>query len=231
MSRKEFWTGISVGAGIGVAAVLIPQLWGKSRHARVVRLEKSIQIGSSVEEVFHAWSDFDHLPRVSEQICSIRNYGNRSHWRVNIGGRDIEWDAITEQYIPNQSIGWKSVSGPKHTGRITFSPLKNDTLVHVTMNYAPPSRILRPFVAAVDDQLEDVIEKVLRDFKASIESRSRSGLESASLRYQSNLSGPGTQVRERARTGTFDSEPQKVEPRFGGTVNPVDYTSPPDAKR
>jgi uncharacterized membrane protein len=230
MAPRGFWTGISVGAGIGAAAVLLPQLVGNRSRNRVVRLEKSIQIGRPVEEVFQAWSDFDHLPRVTNQICSIRNYGNRSHWRVNIAGRVVEWDAITEQHIPNQAIGWKSVNGPKHTGRITFSPLKNDTLVLITMNYAPPSRLLRPLLAAKEGQFEGVIEKVLRDFKAALEGR-REFESPRGVQTGSSSIGPGTQMTDTPRTGTFGDEPRTIEPRFGGTVTPVDYTAPPDAKR
>lgn len=232
MSRnRNFWTGIGVGAGIGAAAVLLPQLLGRSAASRVVRLEKSIQVGRPVEETFNAWVDFDRLPRVSDQICSIRHFGKRSHWMVNIAGRTVEWDALTEQYIPNQSIGWKSVNGPKHTGRITFAPVGNDTLVHVTMNYAPPSRILRPLVASASGQLEGVIEKVLRDFKASVERRAAASSGNQSVRTGITPPGPGTRMTDLPRTGTFGDDTKASDSRFGGTGASIDYSSPPDAKR
>jgi hypothetical protein len=148
---------------------------------------------------------------------------------VNVGGKTIEWHAITEQFIHNQAIGWKSVSGPKHTGRVSFSPIDDNTLVHVAMNYAPPARLLRPFLSSMTGHMEGLIEKVLRDFKASVETRAR-GTE-GSVRTGVMHPGPGARLDEIPRTGTFGAEPTKVEPRFGGTVNPVDYTTPPDAKR
>ncbi len=173
--RKRFWAGFGVGAAFGAVTVLLPQLVGRAGASRIVRLEKNVQIGRPVEDVFSAWADWEKLPRLSGHIADIRNYGNRSHWRVNVGGQVFEWDAITEQFITNQAIGWKSVSGPKHTGRVTFSPIGDDTIVHVTMNYAPPSRFLRPVVATMSGHMEGVIEKVLREFKASVESRPRRG--------------------------------------------------------
>ncbi len=213
---------------MGAVAVLLPQLLGRAGASRIIRLEKSVQIGRSVEEVFNAWSDWDRLPRVSENIADIRNYGDRSHWRVNVGGRFIEWDAVTEQYIENQAIGWKSINGPKHTGRITFSPLGDDTLVHVSMNYAPPSRILRPFLAPMTGHMEGLIEKVLRDFKASVESRPR-GVQ-GSTRTGTKYPGPGTQVSEASRTGTYGDDPIIDKTRFG-VPSSAQHTAPPDAKR
>ena len=102
-----------------------------------------------------------------------------------MGPANLEWDARIEQLIPNEAIGWKSVNGPKHTGRITFSPIGNDTLVQVTMNYAPPLRLFLPFVAPMTGRIEGVIERVLRDFKASAEGR---GFGSAT--YAVTESGP-----------------------------------------
>ena len=223
--RGSFLAGLGVGAGIGAAAVLLPQLVGRGGSSRIVRLEKSIQIGRPVGDVFSAWVDWDRLPRVSENVASIRTDGERTHWRVNIGGKTIEWYAITEQFIPNQAIGWKSVSGPKHTGRITFSPIGDNTIVHVTMNYAPPMRFLRPLLSPMAGHMEGLIEKVLRDFKASVEGRVAGA--QGSIRTGVTQPGPGSYRTDLPRTGTLGTS---VEQRFGGTTNPVDYR-PPEAKR
>jgi uncharacterized membrane protein len=188
----------------------------------VLRLEKSIQIGRPVDEVFNAWTDWDRLPRVSENVSQIIQRGDQSRWSVNVGGQTIEWTAITEQFIPNQAIGWKSIEGPKHTGRITFSPLRDDTLVHIAMNYAPPVRVLRPLMAPMTGHMEGVIEKVLRDFKASVESRPRG------LRTGVKQPGPGSQVTTFQRTGTYGDELH--ESRLGGISNPMN-AGPSDVKR
>ncbi|HWR16356.1 MAG TPA: SRPBCC family protein [Terriglobales bacterium] len=230
MSRNQnFWTGFGVGAAAGAVAILLPQILGRAGASRIIRLEKSVQIGRPVEEVFEAWTDWDRLPRVSDHIANIRNFGNRSHWRVNLGGRIVEWHALTEQFIQNQAIGWKSINGPKHTGRITFSPLGDNTIVHVTMNYAPPSRVMRPFMSSMTGHMEGLIEKVLRQFKASVESRP-AGVQNA-VRTGISQPGPGTSMTDLPRTGTFGDEPQKIESRFGGSVHPAGYPNSPDVKR
>jgi uncharacterized membrane protein len=215
MPRKtKFWRAFAMGAAAGTGAMLIPQLIGRGRKSRIIRLEKSIQVGRPVEEVYAAWTDWERLPRATENIAEVRNEGDRTHWRVQIEGQQIEWDAIIEQRIPNQAIGWKSVSGPKHTGRVIFSPVGDDTLVLITMNYVPPLRALRPLLSPFTGEMEGMIEKVLREFKASVESRPK-GAQGVT-RSGSEKIGPGTVMTDFPKTGTFGEEP-----RFG--TDPVGY--------
>ncbi len=235
---RRFWrgfaTGAASGAGAAIGTMLLMNIVRGKR--RIVRLEKSIQIGRPVEEVFRYWRDLEHLPQISECIRDVRSHGNRSHWVVSVDGRTMEWDAEIEQIIPHQSIGWKSVNGPKHTGRISFSRIGNDTLVLITMNYAPPARVLRPFVANMSELLEAYIEQVLRDFKASLEGKGQEG-RSPAVRSSSEQVGPGTNMTQTdvsRATGTYGSAAAPADTavdRFGNRANPVEYTAPPDAKR
>jgi uncharacterized membrane protein len=96
---------------------------------------------------------------------------NHSHWKFEVDGRQLEWDIEIEQFIPNQAIGWKSIHGPKHTGRIAFSPLGKNTILHMTVNYAPSLLFRLPFVQPMSGRIERSIEQVLRDFKAALEGK------------------------------------------------------------
>lgn len=224
----RYWRGFALGALAGAAggagALLFTNLRGRAGKSRIIRLEKSVQVGRPVAEVFNAWEKLELLPQLSDLIEEIRREGNWSHWKVTVNGRTIEWDAETEQLIPNQSIGWKSIRGPKHTGRINFSQLGNDTLVHITMNYAPPVRLLRPLLAPMAGDFEGYIESVLRDFKRAVESGEAS--KAGPRAY------PGGTTTERARaTGTFGpTQSEIVRTEHSGSTGP-DYTAPPEAKR
>lgn len=171
-SRGNYWGGFAAGAAIGtgaaVAAVLIANLTG-SRNSRIVRLEDSVQIGRHVEDVFREWLDLESLPDYMEYVNRIRKYGNISDWDVTVDGKDFRWKAETVQVVPNESIGWKSLTGPKHTGRITFAPIGEDTLVHVTMNYVPTNSLLSRFISPFADHIEGYINQSLREFKAALE--------------------------------------------------------------
>jgi uncharacterized membrane protein len=108
-----------------------------------------------------------------KEIRNVRVKDGGSEWNAEINGKEVRWSAETTQLIPNEAIGWKSISGPKHTGRINFSPIGNDTLVHLTINYAPPAGLAGLFASPFEETLESHINKALRDFKAAIESRER----------------------------------------------------------
>jgi uncharacterized membrane protein len=232
MRRKRrvgtgFRLGAAIGIGAGVAVLLIPELIGRARRSHIVRLQKSIQIGAPVNEVFDRWLNVQNLPRVSNDVLEVQHHGAMTHWKVGMGAANLEWDARIEQLIPNEAIGWKSLNGPKHTGRITFAPIGNDTLVQLTMNYAPPLRLFLPFVAPMSGRIEGVIERVLRDFKAAAEGRGP-----GRQRKPSEAVGPGTSTSQRniARaTGTGDATSGTVD-RFGKRTNPVEYRRPPEAK-
>jgi uncharacterized membrane protein len=229
---KYFWRGFAAGAGGAMVALIAVNRIGNA-GCRIVRVEKSLQVGRPVPEVFRAWASLDWLRNASPLIADIRAEGQRSHWTMQIDDRRIEWDAEIEQFLPGQAIGWKSVNGPKHTGRITFAPIGNDTLVQVTMNYVPPMQLFRPFDRRMAWPLQHWVERVLRDFKASLEGKGQEERKPA-IRSDSDSIGPGTVMGqsdlERA-TGTYGRAPESGETRFSGWPNPVDYSIPPEAKR
>jgi uncharacterized membrane protein len=201
-TRENFWSGFVAGAAVGALAGIGGVLAARRRSTdidrHVVRLEKSVNIGRPVQSVFAAWSSFERLPQWINFVRRVERYGTHTRWLVNIDGREFEWDAQITQVKPNESIGWKSLSGPKHTGRITFSPLGSQTVVHVLMNYAP----LLPGLGSMlpmEQHLEQWIERGLREFKLALE---REGLARESL------------ARERARTEGAHEAPDANAPEF-----------------
>lgn len=172
MKRGKFWMGVAAGAAAVVGSSVIAGRLRRGGSSRILRLEKSIQIASPVHDVWETWSDLDSLGAMSETVTQVRSFGDRSRWTVNVNGVPVEWEAEITQVVPYQAIGWKSVSGPKHSGRITFGEVGSDTLLHVQMNYAPPARFLRRMMSPFSGDIEGYIEKVLREVKAGLESRS-----------------------------------------------------------
>jgi uncharacterized membrane protein len=173
MTARSYWKGFATGAaacaGVAVTVTLLAKFFGN--HAYVQRFEKTVQIGRPVEVVFNAWTNPETLLQASSIVKELSGFDDHSHWKVEVDGKQVEWDAKIEQFIPNQAIGWKSIHGPKHTGRIAFSPLGNNTILHMTMNYAPSFLLRLPFVQPMSGRMERSIEQVLRDFKAALEGK------------------------------------------------------------
>lgn len=207
MERKEqFWSGFGVGTLVGAAAGL--GAWiamsgrGSSYDSHILRLEKSVQIGRPVEEVFAIWSQLEQLPNRLSIVKNVDVIGQDSDWRVRIDGKEFSFDAQTTQFLPNEAIGWKSVSGPKHSGRINFARLGRDTLVHVAMNYAPPLGRFGRLLAPITDHLESYIELALREFKHTLEEKGDSQSSETAQRRGPESAGWDEYREERRATGT-----------------------------
>jgi uncharacterized membrane protein len=247
MSQKHFWGGVAVGSGAVIGAMFASGLLGAGGQSRIIRLEKSVQIGADLETVFRAWAHFDRIPRYCRYITHVRNIGNdRSEWTANIDGHIFQWEAEVTQVIANQVIGWRSLGGSRHSGRITFAPIGKDTLVHVQMNYAPPTILARPVLSAISGRIEGYIEQALRDLKAELESFARETENLDDQREEAELLPPNVMVgrfgqrRESGAgfsrpghvrgeaTGTFgSSEDPNANPVYGTPENStVDYTRP-----
>jgi len=251
--KKKFWTGFTAGAVAGAAAaggsLLAWKTFGRVKNGRILRLEKSLQIGRPVDEVYEAWSQLEQIPSYTDLVQEVRTDGDRSKWVMNLGGRMVRWEAEITQRLENEAIGWKSVSGPKHTGRIDFSPLGTDTIVHITMNYAPPMQMGRLF-SPIWGRLEHYIDQALRDFKAALEGKGQEGrdfarrsTEKMPLRGVTGTSAMNEVGQQRA-TGTFGQQGQTSASastpedlnrstqsgRFGGPESSVEYTRPPESK-
>jgi uncharacterized membrane protein len=173
MAQKGYWSGFGwgllAGAG-GIYALMTAAGRGASTYnSRILRLERSIEVAAAPEEVFSAWQSLENLPGAISILQSVSRRGSHSHWVVNADGRMAEFDAETTQFIPGQAMGWKSVTGPKHSGRVLFAPLGNDTVVHVTMNYSPPLGRFNFLTTPATEHLESLIDRALRDFKLFVE--------------------------------------------------------------
>jgi uncharacterized membrane protein len=210
--QSSDWKGFAAGALLGTGATLAAVYFANRRSgfdSHIIRLEDTLQIGRNVEDVYRAWTNLEELPRHIEYINDVRVNGDTSHWEATVDGKEFKWKAKTVQVVPNEAIGWKSVTGPKHTGRISFSPLGEDTLVHVTMNYAPPLGRFGKMLSPVTESLEGYIAKALRDFKRAMESQAKKGSGSEPVRAEWSAEQPAT-----GTTGRPDT---------------VEYTRPPEA--
>lgn len=216
MKGKVFWSGFAAGAGTAIAGAFALGFIGRGGSSRIIRLEKSVQIAKPVEDVFESWCALEEMPRYTSMVRHVQRRGDRSRWIVEVGGRRFEWEAEIVQVIPNQTIGWKSVEGTKLTGRVTFSPLADNTVVHIQMNYAPKPWFIRPALTPFSGQLESYIEQALREFK--------SALEAGKGRKAVQTDRTPTQA-----TGTYG--PTRDNPRFGTPTIPVEFTAPPESKR
>lgn len=134
-------------------------------------IEKSVDVKAPLRAAYHQWTRFESYPMFMAGVDRVeQTTPTRTHWRTSIGGVIREFDAeITERH-PDERVAWRAVSGPDHTGAVTFQRIDDETTrVHLRMEFEPATLTERAGTALgmVDHRIRDD----LRRFKDLIEHR------------------------------------------------------------
>jgi len=143
-----------------------------------MKVQKTIIINSSPEEVYSFWRNFRNLPRFMRHLESVEVTGDgdkTSHWRAKaLAGQTVEWDAEVVEDRPNEAISWRSMKGAdiKNSGWVRFIPATGGrgTLVTVHLEYDAPGGKAGSLVAKLfGEEPEQQVDDDLRAFKQVLE--------------------------------------------------------------
>jgi uncharacterized membrane protein len=145
-------------------------------HGRGIKVEKSITINRSREELFHFWRNLENLPEFMSHVRSVKSNGpNRSHWTVTgPAGTTVEWDAEIHNEQPPEFLAWRTVgdSDINHAGSVHFDPAPGGrgTEVRVILNYEPPAGQVGAMLAKLfGEDPEQQLDEDLRRLKQFLE--------------------------------------------------------------
>jgi uncharacterized membrane protein len=143
---------------------------------RGIKVEKSVTINRSPEELYTFWRNFENLPRFMTHLESVHVTGaNRSHWVAKApAGSTVEWDAEIYNHKDNELIAWRTLEGADvdSAGSVRFEPAPGGrgTVVRVTLKYDPPGGAVGALVARLfGENPEQQIDDDLRRFKQLME--------------------------------------------------------------
>jgi uncharacterized membrane protein len=131
---------------------------------------KTIEVAAPVRTVYDQWTQFEEFPRFMEGVEEVKQLDDkRLHWKATVGGRLKEWDAEIVEQRPDQLIAWRSTSGAKNTGTVTFQPGADGTSVTLTLEYEPEDAMEKvgDALGVLDRQVQGSLER----FKKFLESR------------------------------------------------------------
>jgi uncharacterized membrane protein len=141
-----------------------------------IKLEKSITINRSPEELFQFWRNLENLPKFMNHLESVMSTGHKlSHWVAKApAGTSVEWDAEIINEKENEMIAWRSLEGSDvdNAGSVHFEKTPNGqgTIVKVSIRYNPPGGKMGDLVAKLFGESPDQqIEEDLHRFKQLIE--------------------------------------------------------------
>src|SRR5688500_12281591 len=100
-------------------------------------VDRSIEVEVPIHAAYNQWTQFEEFPRIMEGVKEVRQQGDKNlHWVAEIGGQEVEWDAVITEQLLERYIAWRSVSGARNAGTVYFEPLSaNRTRITVRMEY------------------------------------------------------------------------------------------------
>jgi uncharacterized membrane protein len=141
-----------------------------------IKVEKTVTIRKSAEELYRFWHNFENLPTFMKHLKSVKVHNEkRSHWIANAPlDNTVEWDADILEDRENEFISWASVEGADvdNSGFVRFKKAPGDrgTEVKVVLEYNPPGGALAATVAKLfGEEPEQQIGDELRRFKMLME--------------------------------------------------------------
>lgn len=143
------------------------------------KIEKSIDVNVPVRTAYDQWTQFEEFPNFMEGVESVHQLDERRlHWRAEIGGKMVEWSAEISEQIPDTRIAWRSTSGAKNAGVVSFYRLSDDRCrVTLQIDYEPEGVLetVGDWLGVVSRRTEGDLER----FKKFIEER---GVETGAWR-------------------------------------------------
>src|SRR4030095_4547964 len=92
-----------------------------------------------VNVVYNQMTQFEEFPKFLHGVISVRQLTDtKLHWKVRVAGVEEEWDAEIFEQIPDERIGWRSITGIKIAGSVSFVPLiDKNTLIELKLSFEP----------------------------------------------------------------------------------------------
>jgi uncharacterized membrane protein len=137
------------------------------------KIEKSIEVNVPLRTAYGQWTQFEEFPRFMEGVEYVRQLDDqRLAWKAKIAGKAVEWIADIYEQVPDRRIAWRSTSGAKNEGSVSFASLgEARTRITLALDVDPAT-----FGEKVGDAFGAVSSRVegdLERFKKFIEARGR----------------------------------------------------------
>jgi uncharacterized membrane protein len=161
-------------AAVAAGGVMLSKTFRKSRNSGYTStVENSIEVNVPVSTAYNQWTQFEEFPRFMKGVREVRQIDDiHWHWRAEIAGKEEEWDAEITEQVPDQRIAWRSTSGAKNSGVVSFYGISDSkTRVVLKMDYGPQG-----FLEGLGDALGAVKARTsenLQCFKEFLESHGK----------------------------------------------------------
>jgi uncharacterized membrane protein len=96
-------------------------------------VEQTIEVDVPVRVAYDQWTQFESFPHFMEGVEQVTQKDDSTlEWHANIAGQDKRWTAEIVEQTPDQRVAWRSTSGAKNSGVVSFQP-RGDNRTSVTL--------------------------------------------------------------------------------------------------
>ena len=132
---------------------------------------ESIDVKVPVSTAYNQWTQFESFPKFMEGVQSVTQLDDTHlHWIAEINGNTEEWDAEISEQRPDERVAWRSTSGSKNAGVVTFHRIDDET-TRVTLQLDVEPEGVVENVGTALGFLDRQVKADLERFKEYIESR------------------------------------------------------------
>ena len=154
---------------------------GSAYLAKYLKEKGSGQAGSTAREditvdvpvrtAYDQWTQFEEFPKFMDSVLEVRQLDDkRLHWKAEVLGKPIEWDAEIVEQVPDRRIAWRSTTGTPNSGVVRFEPQgASRTKIVLEMTYSPTDPVEKAGDVLGAVALE--ARRNLKKFKEMIEAR------------------------------------------------------------
>ncbi|SFC64980.1 SRPBCC family protein [Massilia yuzhufengensis] len=124
-------------------------------------IAESVEVNVPVSTAYNQWTQFEDFPQFMKSVKEIRQLDDKHlHWRANVAGEEKQWDAEITEQIPDKRIAWRSTSGVKNGGVVTFHKISDTcTRIMLQMDYEPDGAL---------EKLGDAVGAVRMEARANL---------------------------------------------------------------
>jgi uncharacterized membrane protein len=135
------------------------------------KIHESIDVDVPVRIAYDQWTQFETFPHFMDGVKRVQQLDDTTlEWTAEINGIERSWRADITEQEPDRVIAWRSTSGARNDGRVSFDSLDDER-----------TRATLELDVEADDPIEKAgdalgfvkrqVEGDLRRFKEFIESR------------------------------------------------------------
>ena len=135
------------------------------------KIVESIDIDVPVRVAYDQWTQFEEFPRFMDGVKEVRQLTDTTlEWNADINGVDRSWRAEITQQEPDRVVAWRSTSGARNDGRVSFESMGDErSRATLELDVEPEGAIEKAGDALGFVQRQ--VEGDLRRFKEYIEAR------------------------------------------------------------